>query len=203
MENGIPEMADIVFDLGGAAPPATYPFALWAELSRLAPQLAKQKQVGVLPLRLTANSAGMLLPRRTRLIVRVSAAFSGQALASLSEQRIEVEGCELRLGTGVLRLIQPHPTLHAQMVAGEADESLFIGNIREQLSRMSVSGGLICGKRHTLANKEQSIHGFSLVIHDLKPDASLKLQYAGLGDARQFGCGIFIPYKVISGLNDA
>jgi hypothetical protein len=39
-------------------------------------------------------------------------------------------------------------------------------------------------------------------VHDLKSDASLKLQYAGLGESRQYGCGIFVPYKAITGLND-
>jgi hypothetical protein len=38
------------------------------------------------------------------------------------------------------------------------------------------------------------------VVHDLKPEASILLQCAGMGEGRQFGCGIFMPYKVISDL---
>jgi CRISPR-associated protein Cas6 len=202
MTTHVPEMIDIVFDLGGETLPASYPFALWAELVRRAPLLAEQRLAGILPLRLAANSDGMLLPKRTKLVLRLPAALADQAAAQLSEQNIEVHGSRLQLGKGNKRPIQPYPTIHAQMVAGVTDEVLFMDDIDIQLKKLGISGNLICGKRHTLTSDHQSIQGFSLVIHDLKPEASLKLQYAGLGGSRQFGCGIFIPYKVISGLSD-
>jgi len=202
MTNNVPEMIDIVFDLGGETLPDSYPFALWAELARLAPQLAEQRYAGILPLRLATTSEGMLLPKRAKVILRVPTALADQTVARLSEQQIEVAGSRLRLGQGIKRVIQPSPTIHAQMVAGITDEVQFMDDINTQLFELGVSGNLICGKRHTLSCEQQFINGFSLVIHDLKPEASLKLQYAGLGGARQFGFGIFIPYKVISGLSD-
>ena len=61
---------------------------------------------------------------------------------------------------------------------------------------------MICGKRLSVSGSQRSIDGYSLVLHDLKPEASLHLQYAGLGEDRQFGCGIFVPYKVITGLSE-
>jgi CRISPR-associated protein Cas6 len=75
--------------------------------------------------------------------------------------------------------------------------------INTQLGKMQIKGNLICGKRHSINSDHQSIQGYSLVIHDLTPSASLKLQFSGLGESRQFGCGIFVPYKVISGLSAA
>jgi CRISPR-associated protein Cas6 len=77
---------------------------------------------------------------------------------------------------------------------------MFTDHINSQLSKMGIEGKLICGRRRALAGGQQLIHGFSLVIHDLKPEASLQLQYAGLGEGRQFGCGLFVPHKTISGL---
>ena len=71
-----------------------------------------------------------------------------------------------------------------------------------RLDELGVAGKLICGKRVTVNDGQRSIHGYSLVLHDLKPEASLLLQYAGLGVDRQFGCGIFVPYKVITGLSE-
>ena len=87
-------------------------------------------------------------------------------------------------------------------MASAGDEVLFMGGIDARLSEMGIAGKLICGKRRTINGDRQTIHGYSLVVHDLKPEASVQLQYAGLGEARQFGCGIFVPYKVISGLSD-
>ena len=202
MKINVPEMIDIVFDISGETPPSSYPFDLWAEMVRLSPQLAEQKHAGVLPIRLTEKNDQMPLPKRTKLALRLPAALADQVMTSMSEQKIEVDGCVLQIGKGKKRLIQPYSTIHAQIVAGEPEETRFMDDINIQLTELGLSGNLICGKQHSINGGTQSIHGFSLVIHDLKPDASLRLQYAGLGGLRQFGCGIFIPYKVISGLSD-
>lgn len=200
-------MIDIAFDLDGGTIPVDYPFALWAEIVRLAPQLAEDRFVGILPLRTSESNEGLLLPKRAKLVLRLPTALAGYAAACLSGQRlkISVNACQpgegsLLLGRSEPHQIHPHPTIHAQLVTGESDEVAFTKSINLQLSEMGIAGRLICGKRRTLSGDQQSIHGFSLVIHDLKPEASLKLQFAGLGEERRFGCGIFVPHKVISGL---
>ena len=189
----------MVFDLGGGILPTDYPFALWEALIRHVPQLAEEKSVGVLPLRAAENNEGMLLPKRAKLVLRIPIALAAHA-AALSGQQLDVAENTILLGKSKLRKIQPYPTLHAQLVTGAPDEMLFLDGINSQLSNMGIVARLICGKRRILTGARQSIHGYSLVIHDLKPEASLQLQYAGLGEGRQFGCGIFLPYKVISGL---
>ncbi len=189
----------MVFDLGGGILPTAYPFALWEALIRRVPQLAEEKSVGVLPLRAAESNEGMLLPKRAKLVLRLPLALAAHATA-LSGLQLDVGESTLQLGKGRLRPIQPYPTLHAQLVTGATDEMLFLEGINTQLSKMGIAARLICGKRRTLTDALRSIHGYSLVIHDLKPGASLQLQYAGLGEGRQFGCGIFVPYKVISGL---
>jgi CRISPR-associated protein Cas6 len=108
----------------------------------------------------------------------------------------------VKIGKCKPRAIQPYPTIHAQKVRGVGDEVLFMDDIRSQLSEMGIAAKLICGKRSTITGNAQSTHAYSLVAHDLKPEDSLQMQYAGLGEDRQFGCGIFIPYKVISGLSE-
>jgi CRISPR-associated protein Cas6 len=197
----ISEMIDILFDLDGGTLPAAYPCALWAALIRHVPQLAEEKFVGVFPLRGTENNEAMLLPKRAKLVLRLPAALADQTAARLTGQQLDVAGITMRLGSAKSRPIRPYPTIHAQLVTGSSDELLFMDSINIQLSEMGIKGKLICGKRRTISGN-QPIHGFSLVLHDLKPEASLRLQYAGLGQNRQFGCGIFVPYKVISGLSD-
>jgi CRISPR-associated protein Cas6 len=192
-------MIDMMFDLGGGILPTAYPFALWEALVCHVPQLAEEKLVGVLPLRAAENNEGMLLPKRAKLVLRLPMALAAHA-AALSGQQLDVAESTLQLGKGKLRPIQPYPTIHAQLVTGATDEVLFLDGINTQLNKMGIAARLICGKRRILTGAQQSIHGYSLVIHDLKPEASLQLQYAGLGEGRQFGCGIFVPYKVISGL---
>ena len=193
------EMIDIVFEISGETLPAAYPYALWDELARLVPQFGDNEDVGVIPLRMSASKEGMLIPKRAKLALRLPLSLV-EAASGLSQKRILVAGCELRLGACKTRTIQYYPTLHSHLVTGEDDELAFMSEAAAMLARMGVEAKLICGQHHTLADEDRSISGYSLVLHDLKPEDSLRVQYAGLGKERRFGCGIFVPYKVISGL---
>lgn len=192
-------MIEMVFDASGETLPPGYPFALWAELARHVPQLAGDESVGVLPLRTAESGADILLPRRAKLVLRLPQTLM-QAAAALSGASLDISGSTLRLGAGQPRQMHPHPTLHAQLVTGADDEVAFLEEIRASLTAMGIEAGLICGRRKTLADDNHSLTGYSLVVHDLKPETSLNLQGEGMGEGRRFGCGIFLPYKVISGL---
>lgn len=200
MTDSVPEMIDAVFDVSGGILPATYPFALWNALTRHAPALETNDSVGVIPLRTAASEAGMLLPKRAKLTLRLPAALTGH-IDALSGQQLDIESGTLLLGTGKLRQIQAYPTLHAHLVIGIESEVEFLQDVAAQLAAVGIAGKLICGMRNILAAPDRTIHGYSLVIHDLKPDASLRLQYTGLGSDRRFGCGIFVPYKAITDLD--
>ena len=195
-------MVDLMFDLAGGTLPSAYPFALWAALLRHAPQLEGEKSVGVLPLRGTTNKEGLMLSRRAKLVMRLPATSAANASSRLIDQQLDLDGNIIRLGSAKIRQIQPYPTIHAQLVTGGSDEVLFTEDIKRQMGELDITGKLICGKRHGINCGPKSILGYSLVLHDLNAEASLQLQYLGLGDERRFGCGIFVPYKVISGLSE-
>ncbi len=192
-----PEMIDIVFDVSGEMLPATYPYALWEELTRLAPELLAEKSVGVIPMRIAESNEGLLLPKRAKLALRLPLELVEVAL-NLAQKQMQIGESALRLGAGKTRPIQPHPTLHAHLVTGADDEVMFVAEITEALGEMRVQAKLICGQRRALSEGDRVITGYSLVLHDLSPEDSLRVQYAGLGKERRFGCGIFVPYKVIS-----
>ncbi|MBI5918459.1 MAG: type I-MYXAN CRISPR-associated protein Cas6/Cmx6 [Nitrosomonadales bacterium] len=190
---------DWVFDLAGGSLPASYPFALWDELVRLAPELADDERVGVLPLR-TAESDGIcLLPKRAKLVLRLPLELN-DAATRLSGARFEIADATLALGQGRMRPIQPYPTVHAQLVADERDELTFMAEVNARLAELDIQAQIICGRRGALNGDEVSIAGYSLVLHDLKPYASVHLQCVGMGRERRYGCGVFVPYKAISSL---
>jgi CRISPR-associated protein Cas6 len=202
MTEQIPQMTDMLFDIEGVSLPSAYPFALWEALIEHAPELAEEISVGVLPLRGTANKDGLLLSKRAKLAVRLPDAQADQIAARLAGHDLDISGRRIRLGAAKARPIFPFPTVHAELVTGAKDEVLFVQQINEQLGEMGIKGKLICGRRRNIGDENQSIQGYSLVIHDLKAEASLQLQFAGLGTDRRFGCGIFVPSKVISGLSE-
>ncbi len=193
------EMTDLVFEASGDLLPAAYEQALWDELLRLVPELEGDEQVGVIPLRTARSADGLLLPKRAKLVLRLPAALV-EAAQHLAQRELSIAGSALRLGAGRLRAMQPYPTLHAHLVAHAADEIGFMAWAEAALADMAIKAKLICGRPASLGAGTSRITGYSLVLHDLAPEDSLRLQFNGLGAARQLGCGIFVPYKVISGL---
>jgi CRISPR-associated protein Cas6 len=119
----------------------------------------------------------------------------------LSGQQLNIGGSILIVGKGKERQLQPATTLHSYMVESNLGEVEFIADMNEKLHAMNISCKLICDKHRKISGAKQSLNGFGLVLHDLKPQASLQIQRNGLGDARQFGCGIFVPFKAITGLD--
>jgi len=199
MSESIPEMIDAVFDISCDLVPAGYPFTLWNALIQHLPALQQEACVGVVPLRTSSSEAGMLLPKRSKLVLRLTESLAAD-FDCLSGQPLNIGDHTLQLGSGKLRKIQAYPTLHAHLVIGVDDEVKFLKDVTEQLTGLGITGKLLCGMRNRLPAPDRVIQGYSLVIHDLKPDDSLRLQYTGLGADRRFGCGIFVPYKVITDL---
>ncbi|MFA6922362.1 MAG: type I-MYXAN CRISPR-associated protein Cas6/Cmx6 [Gallionella sp.] len=193
-------ITDLVFELSGESLPAFYPFALWEALVRQVPRLASDERVGVLPLRGAQNDGQLLLSKRSKLVLRLPEELIGDA-SGLAGAQLDVAKNILTLGESRARKIQHYPTLHAQLAAGNDDEVEFIAEVQAHFTRLGISARTICGIRHTLSDEKQSIRGYSLVVHDLKPEASIRLQCAGIGEGRRFGCGIFMPYKVITDLD--
>ena len=192
-------MTDAVFDVSGDTIPPIYQFALWDALVHHVPELAEDPLTGVVPLRTYASEAGMLLAKRSKLVLRLTASHTGH-FDRLAGKRLEIGGSALQLGQGKLREIQPYPTLHSHLVGSNKDEVAFLQDVAARLAELGIGGKLLCGMRNSLKAADRTIHGYSLVIHDLKQEDSLRLQYAGLGDDRRYGCGIFIPYKSITDL---
>ncbi len=200
MTDSKPVMTDAVFDVSGGTLPADYPFMLWEALLHHVPAFGSDDAVGVLPLRTAASEAGMLLPKRAKLVLRLPAPLAAH-LDALSGKQLSIGDETLQLGSGRLRPIQAYPTLHAHLVNSTEDEVHFIREVTSTLAKMEIAGKLICGMRNILQAPGRTINGYSLVIHDLKPEASIRLQYIGLGADRNLGCGIFVPHKAITDLD--
>lgn len=200
LKNDAPDMTDVAFGLTGELVPQGYAFALWQEVARCLPWLAGDEFAGIIPLRTAVSGDKLLLPQRAKLVLRLAVELAPQA-KSLSGQELDVGGNALRVGGAVERPLTPHPTLHAQLVEGAGEEEAFLAEISDRLREMEIACKLVCGKRQAIADATRRIAGYSLVLHDLKPEGSLHIQRAGLGGSRHFGCGIFVPHKNISGLS--
>ena len=194
------DMIDVVFDLDGGTVPGNYPYLLWDELLRCLPWLKDENETGVHPLRGSASGENILLSKRTKLILRIPAERVSQ-IEALSGQRLNIAGNTLVVGKAKQRQLQAATTLHANIVESNLSEVEFLIEMKRQLHDMNVPCNLICDKHRKISGSKQTINGFGLVLHDLKLPISLQIQNTGLGGSRRFGCGIFVPFKAISGLD--
>lgn len=190
-------MLDLYFDISGETLPADYAFVLWKEALQILPWLGDDERCGFLPLKAPLESGIFWLPKRTKLVLRISREGSDGALA-LCERAMQISGTTIKFGSAKKRELQFHPTLNSHLVCGPDDETDFLSAVGRELAAMGIDCKLICGKSSHLGD---DISGKSLVLFDLKPQQSLLIQEKGLGDYRRFGCGIFQPHKNITGLD--
>ena len=64
-----------------------------------------------------------------------------------------------------------------------------------ELAALAIAGERVCGKRQSLWVDGLEMTTFSMMLHALVPEQSLRLQEQGLGPYRLLGCGLFVPHK--------
>jgi CRISPR-associated protein Cas6 len=197
------EIVDLVFALRGRAIALDYADGLWRELGRRLPWLQDDDALGVHPLAgVSRGDTEIYLTRRARLSLRLRRGVC-EAAAGLSGARLDLGGEVDVVGAPSLRSLQPTKVLYSSFVTfGETDEVRFLASCREALAGIGVAGDMLVGKARRGGEVERERCGFSLMVHGLKDDESLRLQEAGIGGGRKRGCGIFIPHKDFASVID-
>ncbi len=189
-------VVEAVFPLKGKALPRDHAQSLQHALAEQLPWLRSDVGAGIHPLKLVSGPESLaLLSQRTRLILRVNANRLDE-LKAAGGVELDVAGHTLRLGAVHLRALQPLATLYAYRVAASsADESEFMQVIEAELAALAIAGERVCGKRLSLRVDGLEMTTFSMMLHGLGPEQSLRLQQHGLGPHRLLGCGLFVPHK--------
>lgn len=187
---------DAVFPLSGQDLPRDHGQALQIALCVQFPWLAFDAIAAVHPIKLVPGNGDQgLLSRRAKLILRVAMSRMSELMAQTGIE-LPVAGCQLRLGPAHARDLHPHTTLYAYKVAASgACEIAFMDAVNSELDRLSIGGERVCGKHDQMMLSGQLTDTFSLMVHALPPDQSLRLQQQGLGPYRLLGCGVFVPHK--------
>lgn len=191
-------MVDVAFALRGESLPLEHADALREAVEWVLPWLAADPRTGIHPLRVAPTEYGIaLLTHRTRLLLRVAREYVRLAL-SLTGRTLGVQGAQLRVGTGIERPLRAAPTLYARQVAASCTtDAAFQGEIAQALAALDVRCGFITGQPVRLRAGAREVTGYSVLLHRLTADDSLRVQCAGVGRERRLGWGIFVPYKAI------
>lgn len=187
---------DVVFPITGQFLARDHAQALQQALCAQWPWLSTDTLTGIHPIKLVPGTQGQaLLSRRSNLLLRVQNQRA-EALLALPGLELLVAGDTLRLGPAHRRQLQPHPTLYAyKIAAGSADEITLMTALAQELAGLAIGGERVCGKHQSMRVSNHEVNTFSLMLHALPPDQSLRLQQHGLGPHRLLGCGIFVPHK--------
>ena len=196
------DVVDVAFALRGGSIPADHGWRLFELLAERLDWLAGESAAAVHPIRGARAVAGTIhLGSRARMMLRLPQERAAQALA-LSGMRLDLgEGFEV--GDAHLRTLFAHHTLYSQFVdAGTPDEIEFQRKLAAELREAQIDCKLVCGRARRAQAGAAQIAGFSVMLHQLTPEQSLRMQGQGLGAGHKLGCGIFIPHKSAAAVGD-
>ena len=213
-ENPVPasdEVVDVLFAMECRRLPVDHAFPLAAAIEAVIPWTAETAGLGVHSVHVAGSQNGwerpphgrdhfLMLSRRTRLAIRVPRECKDRLCEELSGKTLEVDGCRLVIGAGRPRPLSRETTLFARHVVSppETDEERFLAEAVRELGRLGIRvRKALCGKNCLLHTPSGDLHTRSLMLANLAPEDSLRLQQIGLGPHRILGCGLFLPHKGI------
>ena len=197
------EAVDLRFELRGERLPLDHGQALADAVCAELPWLADEPAAGIHAVRGAAMSGELLgISRRARLVLRLPRARLDDALA-LAGRTLRLGGETLGVGEGKAWPISASQTVYSRLViVGPAEEQPFADALGALLGTRFGTAGVACqvvlGKPRSLATRAGVRRGFSVLLHGMTPELSLRLQEQGLGELRLQGCGIVVPYKSVA-----
>ncbi len=212
------DIVDIVYKLDCKSLPLDHAWSLSQALQQALPWLAEDKNAGVHLIHVAESGNGwhrpddpendiLCLSKRTRMTLRISKHRIDDA-HRLTGKTLDVAGSPLTVKEGSIKLLSTLPTLFARYVICDAtvDEDAFLHSQVAALRGMGIPvTKVLVGKQNILRLPEGPMATRSIMIADLIPELSVRLQQQGLGAGRKYGCGLFVPQKGIkpvAGEND-
>jgi CRISPR-associated protein Cas6 len=212
------DVVDVVFNIDCRELPVDHAHSLSTAIRRAAPWISDDAQIGVHAVHVAGSQNGwerpahgtgtrLLLSRRTKLTIRAPKHAAERLERDLRGAVLDVDGCPLKVRDAHTRLLSKQGTLQARYVVAESvDESdeAFLGRMARELAELGIRvRRALCGRTNLLSTPAGPIATRSLMLADLTPEESVRLQRHGLGPLRQMGCGIFIPHKGIDSVRGA
>ena len=204
------DVVDLAFKFSGPTLPLDHAHALSNELLSALPWLAEEMHAGVHLIHGAASGNGWYRPedpstellhlsRRSRMRLRVPSHRLDDA-RELTGNTLDVAGHAIEVGEATVCQLSSLSTLFARYVITDAavDEGEFLEQAAAQLQDLEISARkMLGGIAHSMQFPDGPVHTRSLMVAELEPEQSVRLQQIGLGPGRTYGCGLFLPHKGI------
>ncbi len=206
------DVVDILFTIDCKRLPVDHAHALSSALMQALPWFREEADAGVHTIHVAGSQNGwerplhgsesqLIVSRRTKLTIRMRHERLDDLIQGLRGRTLDIAGCPLIVGEAKLRPLSKETTLLARYVVcqdGE-DEETFLRRMALELHHLNVGvRKALCGKTTTLTIPGGGLQTRSLLLADLSPAESIRLQVTGLGPHRHMGCGLFIPHKGVA-----
>ena len=205
------DVVDLAYRIGCPTLPLDHAHSLSSALLQALPWLADEETAGVHLIHGAASGNGWFRPedtenellhlsKRTKMRLRVPKKRLQDAQA-LCGQTLDIEGHLLEIGKSDMFLLSSLPTLFSRYVItrAELDEMQFLEDAASELKAIDIPcRKMLGGITHTMNFPDGQVFTRSLMVADLQPEQSVRLQQLGLGEGRRIGCGLFLPHKGIA-----
>lgn len=184
---------DLCFPVLGEFLPVDHGFSLYGAISRVLPVIHADREVGLKLVRGRYVGHGLLdISPASELVLRLPVSKVGQYLG-LAGKKLEVSGHPLRLGVPSARPLIAAVALFSPLVTTRNghDRQRFEKEIQSQLAGLGIKGRMHIGRRRTFQVHGKQVVGYEVLLTELTPKESIRLQEQGLGGRRKMGCGFF------------
>jgi len=208
------DVFDLVFRLRGVSLDIDHAFAL-SQALRQHLDADTCARIGVHGVRLAGSGNGwnrpeqidaeLPLSRRSRLAIRVHRDDS-ETVRQITSQTLQIGHQPVEIGSSSERLLSSMSTVYARAICCEQAQSEedFLQRVATELAAMDIRvSKMICGKTGLIRAGDKNLFTRALLVADLKPEESVRLQQQGIGDERLLGCGLFVPHKGIAAVYEA
>ena len=210
------DVVDVAFRIACPTLPLDHAHALSSALLKVLPWLEDEAYAGIHLIHGAASGNGWFRPedtenellhlsRRTRMRLRVPRKRL-QDTQALSGQSLDIEGHPLEVGNSDVSQLSSLPTLFSRYVITreDLDETQFLEAAAGQLKALDIPcRKMLSGITHTMKFPDAEVFTRSLMVADLDPEQSVRLQQVGLGEGRTIGCGLFLPHKGINPVKES
>ena len=207
-------VVDLVYKMRCRCLPVDHAQALSTALLEHLPWLKDTKGAGMHPISIPETGNGWMRPegedellhlsRRTKLILRAPAEHV-DAAGELMGKTLQVAGHELEVLSMEQRPLLALETLFSlyNVIEEGMDEDAFMRSVISELAAMGIKPRkMLPGKGRGVRSGDGKLQTSSLMIAELTPEESLKIQHPGIGRHQHMGCGLFIPQKGIAEVHE-
>ena len=213
----VPEdVIDLVFSIKCKTLPLNHAWSLSREILHHLPWFEEATLAGIHQIHVAESNNGWMRPedddenallypsRRTKMTLRIPL-DKQEATEKLIGISLNIDGHALEVGSAKKKIFTNSSVISSRYVLSNTNETEneFLTRVSDELKNkvnFNVKK-MLCGKIHNIKTPNKILTTRHLMIADLDSETSIKIQQQGLGDAKELGCGLFIPHKGIKSLN--